>query len=168
MRTTDTHIYFWGGKNNVFSNFYEVYVLHKGKIFFSSEHAFMYEKAITFGDEKAAKSIRSLRSPRDVKKIGRLVVGFDEAIWDRKKFDVMYNVLYSKFMILGGLRKDLKDTANRILVEASPLDLEWGVGFRENDDRILDERNWFGKNLLGLALMKVRAQMFYEENTLPF
>ena len=54
------------------------------------------------------------------------------------------------------LSKLLKDTNNRELVEASPLDKIWGVGLGENDPLILDSANWLGKNMLGYALMEVR------------
>ncbi|KAH9886832.1 hypothetical protein F4778DRAFT_440261 [Xylariomycetidae sp. FL2044] len=58
-------------------------------------------------------------------------------------------------------RDVLLATGDRELVEASPLDRIWGVGFRERDA----ERNrarW-GLNLLGRCLMEVREQ-FRREN----
>lgn len=44
----------------------------------------------------------------------------------------------------------------KTLVEGSPFDKIWGVGIADNDDRILNEANWRGKNLLGKALEEVR------------
>ena len=48
------------------------------------------------------------------------------------------------------------ESADRIFVEASPYDKIWGVGLYETDDRILDEKNWLGENLLGKAITEVR------------
>jgi ribA/ribD-fused uncharacterized protein len=54
------------------------------------------------------------------------------------------------------LKEKLLETGDKILVEASPIDLIWGVGLHEDDDKILDEANWKGENRLGKVLMKVR------------
>ncbi len=51
------------------------------------------------------------------------------------------------------------ETDTKTLVEASPVDIIWGVGIHEKDDAILDESNWKGQNLLGKVLMKVRTEL---------
>lgn len=67
---------------------------------------------------------------------------------------------YLKFTVsedAESLRAMLLVTGERELVEASPRDRIWGVGFAEKDA----ERNrvrW-GQNLLGKALMSVRARL---------
>ena len=48
----------------------------------------------------------------------------------------------------------LKDTGNAMLVEAAPGDPNWGIGFSE--DAAPDNKKSWGKNRLGLTLMKVR------------
>lgn len=50
---TNTHIYFW---NNYLSNFYirKNLIYYKGEVFNSSEHLFMFLKAIHFKDRVAA------------------------------------------------------------------------------------------------------------------
>ena len=70
---------------------------------------------------------------------------------------VMVNL--AKFRSSEQLATLLKDTAPKVLVEASPYDKIWGVGLGENNDLILDESNWDGMNLLGKALMNVRDQL---------
>jgi hypothetical protein len=45
------------------------------------------------------------------------------------------------------------------LVEASPIDNIWGVGLAADDPRILDEKNWTGRNLLGKSIMDVRSMI---------
>ena len=51
----------------------------------------------------------------------------------------------------------LLETGERTMVEASPIDRIWGVGLRADDPRIHDRAQWRGLNLLGEALMEVRA-----------
>jgi len=55
------------------------------------------------------------------------------------------------------LRKMLLATGERELVEASPLDRIWGIGFKESEA----ERNRYrwGENLLGWALVHVRGRL---------
>lgn len=45
------------------------------------------------------------------------------------------------------------------LVEGSPYDKIWGVKIDWKDDKILDEKNYKGLNLLGKALMQVRNEL---------
>jgi predicted NAD-dependent protein-ADP-ribosyltransferase YbiA (DUF1768 family) len=44
-------------------------------------------------------------------------------------------------------------------VEGTPFDPIWGVMIKWDDDRILDEKNWRGQNLLGKVLMRVRNDL---------
>lgn len=46
-----------------------------------------------------------------------------------------------------------------MLVEGSLHDSVYGVGIYWNDDLILDEANWRGTNLLGIALITVRRRL---------
>jgi ribA/ribD-fused uncharacterized protein len=53
----------------------------------------------------------------------------------------------------------LMATGNKILVEASPFDRIWGIGFDENNRNVHDPNYWKGENLLGFALMEVRDEI---------
>ena len=53
----------------------------------------------------------------------------------------------------------LKNTGDKILVEASPCDTIWGIGMSERDEGVEDPHNWKGSNLLGFALMEVRDEL---------
>ena len=55
------------------------------------------------------------------------------------------------------LRAMLLATGERELVEASPRDRIWGVGFAEKNAE--NNRVRWGQNLLGKALMNVRARL---------
>lgn len=156
MKITNTHIYFWDG---IYSNFYPITFMYKGQIFLNSEQAFMWEKARTFNDSAIALLVLQANRPEDAKKLGRKVSGFNDSVWDKVKEQIMYDVVYAKFSSSPTLKSQLISTGNKILVEASPYDKIWGVGLREEDNRILNEKNWLGQNLLGKVIMKVRNNL---------
>jgi ribA/ribD-fused uncharacterized protein len=55
------------------------------------------------------------------------------------------------------LRAMLLETGDRELVEASPFDRIWGIGFGEKNAGA--HRHRWGQNLLGKALMSVRERL---------
>jgi ribA/ribD-fused uncharacterized protein len=151
MRITDKAIYFWGTAD-IYSNWYPA----PTGVFANSEQAFMWYKADFFGDEEIKDKIFKETNPAEAKKLGRLVKGFDAKAWECVKFGLMTYVNLLKFQQNSELGQNLRDTGDRILVEASPVDNIWGVGLGANDDKILDPANWKGQNLLGQALIQVR------------
>ena len=71
----------------------------------------------------------------------------------------MVDVNIAKYSQNASLKKLLLSTENKVIVEASPMDIIWGVGLHPNDDKVLDESNWRGQNLLGKTLMEVRDKL---------
>jgi ribA/ribD-fused uncharacterized protein len=51
----------------------------------------------------------------------------------------------------------LLGTGDRVLVEASPVDLVWGIGLVADDPKAADPERWPGLNLLGFAMAEARA-----------
>lgn len=160
MKITKDYIFFWGD-NDVFSNFYNTSFEYHGINVDSSEQAFMMEKAWAFKDTEIARDIYHARSAQEAKKLGRQVRNYDDAVWSRIRYDKMVKVLRVKFSD-SDLTEKLLATGNRILVEASPYDKIWGVGLSEATPKVLDPKNWQGQNLLGKALMQVRAELLAE------
>lgn len=153
MRETETHVYFWGDKDP-FSNFFHSPFVYKGYQLLFSEQAFMLEKALLFDKSKVA-AIVNAKTPKEAKAQGRKVRNYNDQIWSAKRYNIMVNVLKEKFRS-PEMRQILLNTGDKTLVEGSPFDKIWGVGIANNDDRILNEANWRGKNLLGKALEEVR------------
>lgn len=155
-RITDTHIYFWGSE---LSNWYDCQFTYKGHIFYNSEQAFMWEKAKFFNDEETAEKILNEPNPRKNKQLGREVKNFNGDVWLKEGYRVMVDVNLSKWSSNKYLKDLLLSTENKIIVEASPLDVIWGIGLHWEDDLVLDSSNWKGLNLLGESLMEVRKKL---------
>lgn len=161
MRTTDTHVFFWGGE---FSNWFTCYFNYEDHEFFNSEQAFMWKKAEFFGDEEMAELILHTQNPKQAKALGRKVRGFDAEKWAMVSYPIMIAVNAEKYNQNPRLREKLLATSDKTLVEASPYDKIWGIGLSEDDDRCLDEHQWQGMNLLGKALMQVRTLLKQQED----
>ncbi|MFC9301253.1 NADAR family protein [Streptomyces albidoflavus] len=125
----------------------------------TAEHWMMAGKARLFGDAKAERRALDAATPAEAKIAGRLVQGFDEAVWNEARFALVTEGSTHKFASDPALRAFLVGTGERVLVEASPLDRIWGVGLARDDERIGDPGRWRGLNLLGFALMGARDRL---------
>jgi len=84
---------------------------------------------------------------------------FDEEIWQPHRFALVVAGNHAKFSQNLELAKFLHGTGHDVLVEASPVDRIWGIGLAASDDRATNPAQWRGLNLLGFALMEVRARL---------
>ncbi|MCB5170062.1 NADAR family protein [Streptomyces bambusae] len=125
----------------------------------TAEHWMMAGKARLFGDPEAEATVLAARTPAEAKKAGRLVRGFDDAVWKRERFAIVVAGSVHKFASSPELAGYLLGTGERVLVEASPLDRIWGIGLAADDERALDPSRWRGLNLLGFALMEARTRL---------
>lgn len=119
----------------------------------------MYKKAELFGDAKIMDEVMKTEDPRTHKNLGREVANYDEDTWNAVAVEIVAYGNYLKFTQNPKLLKLMFKHKNRILVEASPIDKKWGIGLAEEDPRALDESQWQGENLLGVALMKTRDRI---------
>ena len=83
--------------------------------------------------------------------------GFDEAIWERHREEIVTEGTRLKYRSSDKLRQVLLGTADRSLIEANPADRIWGIGF-DASSAMANKRNW-GQNLMGKALEKVREEL---------
>jgi ribA/ribD-fused uncharacterized protein len=125
----------------------------------TAEHWMMAGKARLFGDAEAERQALDAGSPAAAKRAGRLVRGFDDAIWERERSAIVRAGSVHKFGQNAELRDFLLATGDRVLVEASPLDRVWGIGLAADDERAQDPALWRGLNLLGFALMEAREEL---------
>jgi ribA/ribD-fused uncharacterized protein len=156
MRITDKHVFFWNG---IYSQWHKAPMTIEKIEYNSCEQYMMHQKALLFGDEEIAELIMQEKNPREQKKYGRMIKGFDKATWDKNCLAIVYEGNLAKFKQNPELRYEMLNTGNRIFVEASPLDNIWGIGLDENAEGIDDPSYWLGLNLLGQALTLVKNQL---------
>ncbi|MFE9019268.1 NADAR family protein [Streptomyces sp. NPDC007808] len=130
-----------------------------GLTYATAEHWMMAEKARLFGDTEAERRVLDADHPSVAKKAGRLVRGFDDAVWERERFRIVVEGSVHKFAAHPDLREFLLRTGDRVLVEASPVDRVWGIGLAARDDGAENPERWRGPNLLGFALMEARERL---------
>lgn len=116
----------------------------------------MGSKAMIFGDQDLYDDILANEDPAVAQKLGRRVRGFDQRIWEQRRFDVVVRGNLAKFSQDPSLENVLVETGDAVLVESSPKDEIWGIGLAEGHPDVKNPRRWRGYNLLGFALMRVR------------
>ena len=125
--------------------------------FHTSEQYMMYHKALLMGDTEAADQTLDTKSPAEAKALGRKVRNFKQEIWDRNCDRVVEQGQFLKFGQNEELTKVLLETAGREIVETSPNDRLWGIGF--NTEEAEAHVNEWGENKLGKALMRARKRL---------
>ncbi|MEV0373436.1 NADAR family protein [Streptomyces sp. NPDC050636] len=161
------YVHFWGHAPrrdgsigaSCFSQWWPSPFTVDGVEYATAEHWMMAGKARLFGDEEAERRAIAATHPKQAKGVGRTVRGFDDATWQRDRFDLVVEGSVHKFGQDPALREYLLGTNSRVLVEASPLDRIWGIGLAADDDRAEDPARWRGLNLLGFALMEARQRL---------
>ncbi len=159
MRETDKYYLFW--KHQFGQWTLRDMTDADGTVYNCCEQYMMYKKAQLFNDVEMADKILAEKDPFNHQKLGRQIKGFDADKWDRNKIGIVWYANYLKFSQHEDLRERLLATGDKIMAEASPYDLIWGIGFKATDDLALDEDNWKGQNLLGKVMMSVREALTF-------
>ncbi|KAM7214445.1 hypothetical protein V8F06_010202 [Rhypophila decipiens] len=161
-------------------------------LFFKCAEKFMmYCKATRFGDIPTQRKILLCDSPKEHKSLGKATAGFTGASWDQVKFDVVVAGNMAKFGQNKAMREVLMGTLcrprspekgakkesgswkginaydgrvwrGRELIEAASRDHIWGIGFTAANALKVEKEKW-GQNLLGKALMEVRKRLVEEQ-----
>jgi ribA/ribD-fused uncharacterized protein len=148
--------FFWSGP---FSQWAMVDITIDGKIYNCNEQYMMSQKALFFDDRESYNDIMKSDDPAEQKAIGRKIKNFDKEKWEKVARDIVYAANYAKFTQSFDMLLKLYLTEDKIIVEASPEDIVWGIGLRATDRRALDTKQWKGTNWLGEAIMKVRKKI---------
>jgi ribA/ribD-fused uncharacterized protein len=143
--------------NAVYSQFYPAEFEIDGVCYRWAEQWMMAAKARLFGDQEALAAILGADEPHACKKVGRSVRNYDDGHWSAARFGLVVTGNIAKFSQNQPLRDHLLGSGDAILVEAAPRDQIWGIGFGRDNPAVNDPLRWRGRNLLGFALVKVRA-----------
>ena len=145
-----------GEENGWFSNWYLADFELDGVRYSSVEQCMMHRKALLFGDHTSADRIMRTTDPEKVKKLGREVANYSDAVWDGMRQIIVYRALLAKFGQNEELRDRLLATGTDTLAECARKDKVWGVGLAMDDPDRFHVALWRGRNLLGFTLMLVR------------
>lgn len=141
--------------NFFLSNFYECPVSYNGITYNHTEGAFQAQKTLVENERKYVSSLTPGRAKRACSKRG--LDGFKIKLrpdWEVVKDQIMYEVLVAKFTQNKDLAEKLIATGERVLIEGNTWhDNYWG------DCTCNDCKNIYGKNQLGITLMKIREQL---------
>lgn len=130
-----------------------------GKRYATAEHYMMAAKARLFEDWEVEKQILATDDPSAAKKLGRRVRNYQDQVWKDHRFEAVVEGNIAKFSQNGAFGAFLKNTAHRVLVEASPVDRIWGIGLSADHEDAPHPDRWQGPNLLGFALMEARQAL---------
>ena len=124
------------------------------------ERAMMLGKANVFGDSNIAAKIKELpeKSQHEIKKLGRKVKNFDPIVWDAAKYEIVKRPVLQKFIQNVDIAHKLLSTGDKMLIEASPYDKIWGIGYTAQQALKVPIDQW-AENLLGKILMDVRTEL---------
>lgn len=154
MKKNIKYKFFWG---SYFSNWYILDFEVDGITYNCGEQYMMYQKALTFNDIETANMIMIEVVPSKQKKLGRQVKNFNQKLWDKVKYDLVKKGLRKKFTQHEHLRKYLLQYKNFQIVEASPYDRIWGIGY-DSKNALENIDNW-GENLLGKILTDLAQEI---------
>lgn len=105
---------------------------YPGVTFATAEHYMMHGKAMIF-DPSVADAIIHAKTPEEAKRLGREIKGFNRDVWNKHADDIVERASYLRFQQHGDVLDHLLDTGSKTMVEASPTDRIWGIGFSVKD-----------------------------------
>merc|ERR1712187_244603 len=124
-----------------------------------SEKAIMLCKAAVMGDFDIYQKVAAAETPNEAKQLGRRIPDLDAALWNHVVCSVAFEVVWQKFHKIRPLQAVLLETRDSLITEATRADNVWGIGIDKGDTRIYRPSEWKGANVLGWALMEVRASL---------
>lgn len=163
MKLTEKYAFFWRSPLGQWNM--KPFTDNEGVTYNCAEQYMMAKKALLFRDQETYKLIMDSSSPKEQQELGRKVKNFDQKVWEANACTIVYQGNLYKFSQNPVLLELLMSTEDRILVEASPYDLVWGIGYSEEDSEyiITDPSNWRGANWLGFTLTNLRDNYFKKE-----
>lgn len=93
-RVTEKHVFFWEGW---LSQWYPCKFMYENETYVCNEQFMMAQKAKLFKDNDTLKKIMQTESPREQKALGRKVKNFNQNLWDKHRYDIVYKGNFAKF-----------------------------------------------------------------------
>lgn len=154
MLMKDNKIMGFRGEFDFLSNFHAVSVEWKGFEWPTSENAYQWAKSFVFfsSDFSFAETEKFQNyTPAQAKKEGQKF-NIDKKLWNKRKYQIMFEIVKEKFEQNPNLAQKLLDTGDAEIVELNNWgDVYWGV--------ILKDGEYVGDNRLGEILMLVRSSL---------
>jgi hypothetical protein len=139
--------------NGPFSNWFPCEFTVEGIKYNCGEQYMMHQKALFFKDDEVAVMIMQTARPAKQKELGRSVKNYNEDAWDKIRYELVKKGLREKFNQNKNLKSFLLSHKQFVIVEASPFDRVWGIGY--DDRNALRNINYWGKNLLGKIITEL-------------
>ncbi len=111
----------------------------------------MNEKAMLFKDLPSSTKIMQCTNPQLMENIGRNISGFVKNTWVDKLEEIFDKCLLAKFSQNPTLADFLLGTGDKTIADESSSDYICGIGRYLYDPNILDQKDKWGKNLLGVS-----------------
>ncbi len=141
------------GKHSPFSNYYWSPVEISGKKFNSNEHFYTYRKC-----QLADRPDLAFRAERAHYPAEATAIGHPVKLENDLRIELMRSGLMAKFAQNSDLKQILLGTGDKLLAEASPIDLFWGTGCGLQSENLKKPSTWRGQNEMGKLLMKLRSE----------
>jgi len=122
----------------------------------------MYHKALTFEPSQALPIAHS-PTPAEAKRRGRELRGYNREVWNKVADGIVERGNYLKFGQNEKAYRAVRETKGKVLVEASPTDRIWGIGF-DAEHAMANKEKW-GTNRMGLALTRARDKLIAERES---
>jgi ribA/ribD-fused uncharacterized protein len=142
----------------------------KNKTYPSARHAIFSEMATEFNDMERASAIEKAESSADIHYTLDDVAGgrdINQMKWNTTLSSLIDMVNLAKFRQYPELAQRLVELPNSVMIGAyEPNDIQIGIGLSIDNAKAMDKLSWTGENLLGKALMKIRADLIAERSQL--
>lgn len=129
-------------------------IIYNNTKYSSALQAYEVERVTQLGRKDIRPLLLRQRNPKMIRQLGSRVVGKLE-----NPLELWISILKTLINQHPEVKEILLNTGDDILVYADPKDTLLGVGLSEEDERIRDNKEWKGENLLGKAWKVVRSDL---------
>lgn len=150
---SEQYVFFYG-KTHPLSQHHPCKFIVGETTYYSAEQFMMAQKALLFNDAEIFHKIMNTKDPIRQKRLGRQVANFNDEVWNQYKLRIVYDGNKAKFTQNPELKEYILETDDTHLIEASPRDRYWGIGF--SAEKAVERKKDWGENMFGKILMKLR------------